>query len=137
MTAVGTVIRFDDFRGYGFIAPADGGEDVFFHANDFGGKRHLAQPGLRVMFETAQSDRGLKISSLTVLDEDPVAAPAGDVTQPGGPEDDTCDVLTAAAYSAEVTELLLKHVPALTGQQIVLVRERLVRAAFDHGWIEG
>ena len=36
MMLTGKVIRFDDVRGYGFIAPDGGGEDVFVHANVLG-----------------------------------------------------------------------------------------------------
>jgi hypothetical protein len=34
--AVGTVVRFDRRRGYGFVAPEDGGEDVFVHRHVIG-----------------------------------------------------------------------------------------------------
>jgi cold shock CspA family protein len=33
-TATGRIIRFHDIKGYGFIAPSRGGEDVFIHAHE-------------------------------------------------------------------------------------------------------
>src|SRR5262245_18883233 len=47
VVAVGRIVRFDDVRGYGFIAPSTGGDDVFVHANDFGEQRPLVQAGLK------------------------------------------------------------------------------------------
>ncbi|MEK8173960.1 cold shock domain-containing protein [Streptomyces sp. M19] len=52
--ATGSIIRFDDLRGYGFIAPAAGGEDIFFHANDFGEQRRMVRPGLTVDYEVTE-----------------------------------------------------------------------------------
>ena len=47
----GKVLRFDEIRGYGFIAPEDGGDDVFMHANDFRDDETLFRPGAVVEFD--------------------------------------------------------------------------------------
>jgi len=132
--ASGSIIRFDELRGYGFIAPADGGEDIFFHANDFGEQRRLVRPGLTVDFEVTEGDRGLKVASVA-LQGVPAEAPHG--TSSPRLANDECDVLTAAAFTAAVTELLIEHAPTLTGAQIMQARARLLTFADGHGWIEG
>ncbi|WP_240125115.1 cold-shock protein [Thermomonas alba] len=61
----GTVKWFNDAKGYGFIAPEDGGADVFVHfsAIDAKGFRSL-QEGQRVSFEVQQGPKGLQAASV-------------------------------------------------------------------------
>jgi hypothetical protein len=47
-----------------------------------------------------------------------------------------CDVLGAAEYRREVTELLLNAVPSLTAEQILAIRAALVKSGESHGWVE-
>lgn len=55
----GTVKWFNDAKGFGFIAPDDGGEDVFAHfsAIQMDGFRTLKQ-GSRVQYEVVQGPKG-------------------------------------------------------------------------------
>ncbi|WP_432995523.1 cold-shock protein [Dactylosporangium sp. CA-233914] len=146
----GRILRFDEVRGYGFIAPNAGGEDVFVHANDFGDQRHLVHPGMRVEYEVEEGERGLKVATVRILDTPPprrepsrttatAAAPFTPVSGPaaaGGDDDGLCDVLSSREFAAEVTELLIQHVPSLTGSQIAQARQHLVSFARSHGWVE-
>ena len=55
----GKVKFFNDSKGYGFIAPEDGGNDAFVHisAVEKAGMRSLAQDQ-RVTYELETDDRG-------------------------------------------------------------------------------
>jgi cold shock CspA family protein len=138
------VLRFDEIRGYGFIAPEDGGDDVFMHANDFRDDETLFRSGAVVEFELEDGDRGPKASNIRVVERTSgaptsagVNADAGRRAQPVGDQDDgLCDVLTSREFRYEVTDVLIESAPALTAAQISAVRERLAGFAKSHGWIE-
>lgn len=140
---VGKILRFDEVRGYGFIAPSNGGEDVFFHANDFGDQRHLVRAEARVEFEAEEGDRGLKVASVRIIDSPALTRPEGRAAngsaaaKPAVRDDDgMCDVLAPRQFVAEVTEVLINHVPSLTGAQIAQIRQHLSDYARSHGWID-
>ncbi|RKR91145.1 putative cold-shock DNA-binding protein [Micromonospora pisi] len=140
----GRFIRFDEVRGYGFITPDNGGEDVFVHANVLGDEKYAFAPGVPVEFEAVESDRGMKALAVRILKTERALASTVSVTLPESvpaasersDDDGMCDVLTPAGFRHEVTELLLEAVPTLTGAQIVTLRQSLTVLAQRHGWVE-
>lgn len=67
--ATGVVVRFDARRGYGFLTPDDGGEDVFVHQNNINmeGFRYL-QVGERVAYELEVGEKGMKAVSVALVE---------------------------------------------------------------------
>ncbi|MFD0662509.1 cold shock domain-containing protein [Thermocatellispora tengchongensis] len=109
---------------------------MFFHANDFGEHRHAIQSGLRVRYEVAEGERGLKVATVSILDQQPSPARRPAAADQYGDDDGMCDVLSARDFTAEVTEMLIEHVPSLTGTQIGQVRHHLLTLARTHGWVD-
>lgn len=60
----GTVKFFNDEKGFGFIAPDDGGKDVFVHANGLNGT--TLNEGDKVSFEVEEGRKGLNAVNVTV-----------------------------------------------------------------------
>ncbi|HWG98942.1 MAG TPA: cold shock domain-containing protein [Pilimelia sp.] len=138
----GRVVRFDEVRGYGFIAPDGEGDDVFVHANTVDGDKSALLPGVPVEYEAVDSDRGPKAVVVRVAGGGSAPAtgaarPAGRGPAGGGEDEAMCDVLSERAFSAEITELLLTSVPDLTAAQVVEVRRQMLAAARRHGWVDG
>ncbi len=65
---LGTVKWFDEKKGYGFITPDHGGDDVFVHysAIDSRGFRTLAD-GARVEFTVERGKKGLQARGVRVV----------------------------------------------------------------------
>jgi len=64
--ATGTVKWFNESKGYGFIAPQDGGDDVFVHytAIQGNGFRTLNE-GQKVSFDVEKGPKGLQAARVS------------------------------------------------------------------------
>jgi cold shock protein len=137
--ATGKVLQFDPGRGYGFVAADDGGEDVFLHSSVFNGDPSDLTPGTSLEFEIMAGDRGRKAFAAHFAAHTPspqvkVSVPAQ--AAPAIDDEQMCDVLSQREFAEGLTEMLLKTIPALTGPQVLEIRQGVLEFAKKHGWID-
>ncbi|MEG3149087.1 cold-shock protein [Sphingomonas sp. ZT3P38] len=67
--ATGTVKWFNDAKGFGFLTPDDGGEDLFAHFSGINmpGFKTLAE-GQRVSFEVIDGPKGKQAANIQAAD---------------------------------------------------------------------
>jgi CspA family cold shock protein len=64
----GKIIRFDENKGYGFITPDTGDDDVFVHINELAGASGQISTGTRVQFSVIDGGRGPKAYDVDIID---------------------------------------------------------------------
>jgi cold shock protein len=66
--AQGTVKWFSQEKGYGFISPDEGGEDVFVHHTGIAGKGFkFLEEGEKVSYEPTRGRQGLQATNVAKL----------------------------------------------------------------------
>ncbi|MFT4211143.1 MAG: cold-shock protein [Microbacterium sp.] len=68
MSTTGTVKWFNSEKGFGFIAPDEGGADVFAHFSAISGSGYRSlEENQRVEFDVEQGPKGLQAANIRAL----------------------------------------------------------------------
>ena len=76
--ADGTVSWYDDTKGFGFVAPDSGGDDVFVHVSALGSGLTELSEGARVTYDVVDGDKGPNARNVQLVRGSGAARPATD-----------------------------------------------------------
>lgn len=67
--ATGEVKWFNNTKGWGFIVPENGGEDIFVHFSAINGEGYKTLlPGQQVNYEPVKGERGLHATNVNAIE---------------------------------------------------------------------
>lgn len=140
MSSTGKVVRFDEEKGYGFIVAdldsykGSDEEDLFFHVNGLRMEKSVLRPGLRVVFDARNGDRGKY--AVNIVDAGPAGADwSTSGVQGADPDGRVWAHPTREELLDEFTELIITAAPEVPGREIVSIRQGFVALAEKYGWI--
>jgi cold shock CspA family protein len=127
----GKIIKYFSFRGFGFIAPEDSKDEIFFHVSSY---PEQAQPeiGKDVEFELIETPKGKEATKIEVLtetpDDEPVETPEAEPVET--PADEPVETPADEPVEAESPEASILEVGEIKGVGKA-TEEKLRKAGFD------
>ena len=111
--AMGTVKWFNNAKGYGFILPEGGGDDLFAHFSSIqmDGYKTL-KAGQPVCFEIIEGPKGLQATNIQAAEQSAVQV---EEAANGGPEVTSVASVTVEDAAAEVSDATLDSGAHLAG----------------------
>ena len=127
----GKIIKYFSFRGFGFIAPEDSKDEIFFHVSSYP-EQTPPEIGKDVEFELIETPKGKEATKIEVLtetpDDEPVETPEDEPVE--APEDEPVETPADEPVEAESPEASTLEVGEIKGVGKA-TEEKLRKAGFD------
>jgi cold shock CspA family protein len=127
----GKIIKYFSFRGFGFIAPEDSKDEIFFHVSSYP-EQTPPEIGKDVEFELIETPKGKEATKIEVLtetpDDEPVETPDDEPVET--PDDEPVETPADEPVEAESPEASTLEVGEIKGVGKA-TEEKLRKAGFD------